>query len=200
MVGLCKAFFALQLHLAWADWGTVQEWYGRFWRLHEPTGYWAETTEAGLLMYNEDHDWLEGWAMTHHHQSWSPIPAASHQGQGSTALPGLGPQLGWPAKRPRLPSIHERDEWLGWWKGQHRPTTKTTYTTRLRRNGGGGGPAAPDKLLEALGQVSEMLNQEQPEKRYEKKGFRACVRRQSKSCATGTSSGTHHGLMALTSL
>ena len=135
MVGLCKAFFALLLQLAWAEWGPIQEWYGRFWRFHEPTGYWAETTEAGLLMHNEDHDWLEGW--------------------GFSLVPGLVPQVGWPAKGQ---GFHERDDiGFGAKKASTDPPRPPT-PPRPRRSGGGGGggrggrgPAAPDRLLEALG-------------------------------------------------
>ena len=178
MVGLCKAFFALLLQLAWAEWGPVQEWYGRLWRQHGPTGYWAETTEAGLLMHNEDHDWLEGWGYDPPPPVLVPNPYSQPMTPPRTRFNSpnrVGAPSGVACKRPRLPCIHERDD-IGFGGGRAstdppRPPTPP----RPRRSGGGGGggggrgPAAPDRLLEALGQASEMLNQEQPEKRYEKK-------------------------------
>ena len=188
MVGLCKAFFALLLQLAWAEWGPVQEWYGRLWRQHGPTGYWAETTEAGLLMHNEDHDWLEGWCYDPPPPVLVPNPLQPANDTTKDKVQqfstGLVPQVGWPAKGPRLPSINERDD-IGFGGGRAstdppRPPTPPRPSRCGGGGGGGRGPAAPDRLPEALGQVSEMLNQEQPEKRYEKKGFRAAIRRQLK--------------------
>eukprot|EP00435_Cladocopium_sp_Y103_P072095 s298_g39.t1 len=122
-----KAFFALLLQLACAEWGPVQYWYGR---LSAPSGV--------------------------------------------------------ACKRPRLPAIHEQDGiGFGGGRASSDPPRPPTPPRPRRRNGGGGSggpgaPVAPDRLMEALNSVSQMLSEEQPEKKYEKKGFRSAIRRQLK--------------------
>ena len=133
-------------------------------------------------MYDEDHDWLEGWGYDPPPPVLVPNPCSQPVTPPVTRFNSPnrgGAPAGVACKRPRLPNIPERDD-IGWGGGRAstdlpRPPNRPPTPPRPSRKG-----PPSDQLMEALEMVSQMLNNEQPEKRYEKKGFRAAVRQQLK--------------------